>query len=767
MATESQLKKKIQSELTKAHPNMRLVGELTEQILDQQDDAVRFSIDAQHINRLGLELVGKQDTALSELIKNAYDADATTVDIAFSDHDQSGGTLRISDNGSGMSADTIRQTWMRISTSEKEDHPVSERYGRRRAGKKGIGRFAVQRLGKSLVLETTVAGDKRGLRVTFNWDDQFVAGKSLSNIWNEIEYFDKPAELSGTTLQIMGLRDKWSEATLKRVWTSVLSLQPPFPIARASRAKRDQQLKYEIDPGFQVEINVGSENEVKQQFSVQKSFLDQAVATISGRIDEKGKATFEFSSKSLDTKEKTNSDTAYLLTGPVRLKVYYFIYATDLLTGITQRAAGNMGREFGGVRIYRDGFHVLPYGQADDDWLELARDTARRNILVPLNNSNLFGYVEINRTDNVLLEQTSSREGLIENEAYLELCDFSRKCLEWAALRIAALRKRKQRASQPDFVSVARKPTEILDEAIEEIASSKGGEAAAGDASGLAVSSNALEVLTEARGAAEEYETEQEARRKEMLVYEGMLRILASLGLSISVFGHEIKGTGDSVQKALRLFDKTLGDANLGNATNDVNDRAESIREAIDRVFRLGDYISTLMTHTESRELASVSVRGVVSEFVDQFSDYMKKQAVDFSVDIVPPELRTCPIHRSEMDSVLFNFLTNSIKSLRRAKTKDRRINISATEEGNFVVLRFEDNGAGIPKDDVGRVFDAFFTTTEQDPDEIAGPGTGLGLKIVSDIAHSYGGSVSLTKPSADFATCFEFSILKYGIDSE
>ena len=167
---ECDIKEALKKELEATHPDVKRIAELTDSLLDLATDSIRFSVDAHHINRLGLELVAKQETALSELIKNAYDADATKVEVTFKNHDEPGGQLTIRDNGSGMSAEVIKQTWMRISTNDKEKNPISFLYRRSKAGKKGIGRFAVQRLGTKLTLETEVEGSNEGIRVIFDWD---------------------------------------------------------------------------------------------------------------------------------------------------------------------------------------------------------------------------------------------------------------------------------------------------------------------------------------------------------------------------------------------------------------------------------------------------------------------------------------------------------------------------------------------------------------------------------------------------------------------
>src|SRR6266487_441631 len=70
------------------------------------------------------------------------------------------------DNGSGMSFADVKNYWMRIATTHKQDRPISQRYGRPRTGSKGIGRFSCRRLGTRLKLVTTTSQNGSGLEQT-------------------------------------------------------------------------------------------------------------------------------------------------------------------------------------------------------------------------------------------------------------------------------------------------------------------------------------------------------------------------------------------------------------------------------------------------------------------------------------------------------------------------------------------------------------------------------------------------------------------------
>jgi len=740
------LRSKLQSELAKTDINFQEIAVLSQELLEQDEESLRFSIDAKHIHRLGFELVGKQETALSELIKNAYDADATEVIIEFKNYTKPGGQLVIQDDGHGMTADQIRNNWMRISTDDKVTNPVSPGYKRPRAGRKGIGRFAIERLGKDLILETCVKGYNEGLRVQFNWDNDFRHGRDLSLIPHKLLKFQKNQDKSGTILYINDLRDRWPEALFDRVWKSVLLLQPPFRIS-TEKDRPDQEEA--IDPGFRVSINGKIGDEVAKEVSIDKNFLDHRLAVITGTVDENGKGEYNVKSEKLDFKDSDEAENEYLLTGPLYFEASYFIYASDVISGISTRQAFKMGDIYGGIRIYRNGFRVLPYGEPRDDWLKLSFDTARRNLLVPANNFNFFGFVEISSQDNIFLEETSSREGLVENEAYEELQDFIRTGLEWAALRIAAFRKRKQKASQKDFVSELRKPSQSIQEVLNEVSVEV--KARLGDKTDLQKHS-AVQRLENLKQDIIAFEERVEIRESEFVQYETMLRILASLGISISVFSHEVTGALTSFKSSLKDFLSTIELDDFGNIS------LAEINSVSIRLFDLSNYITTLISHSSTRDKTNIALHSVIHSFIRQFDEYLNVRGISFEVDVDPPFLRTHKMHRSEIDSVLFNFMTNAVKAIERAKAELRKIKIAAFKRDNFAVISFQDTGTGIPGDVRDKIFDAFYTTTQFSGDEIAGPGTGLGLKIVRDIAESNGGYVECLEPEQGFNCRFNFA---------
>src|SRR5260370_31592385 len=112
----------------------------------------QFTVDANTILMLGRDSIKDHTTALVELVKNAYDADATQVEVEIfctCPHPY----IRISDNGHGMTEDELNKCWLRIGYSMKRKSKISGRR-RRVTGEKGIGRISADRLGSDLELRS-------------------------------------------------------------------------------------------------------------------------------------------------------------------------------------------------------------------------------------------------------------------------------------------------------------------------------------------------------------------------------------------------------------------------------------------------------------------------------------------------------------------------------------------------------------------------------------------------------------------------------------
>ncbi|MGY6000055.1 ATP-binding protein [Stenotrophomonas maltophilia] len=733
----------IREELGKVDPDRLRVAKLSHQLLDLDPGNVRFTVDATHVQRLGRELVAKQETALAELVKNSFDADATLVLINIEPPSlETPGQIEIIDDGNGMSRQDIRDGWMRLSTDSKVDINHSPRFGRLRAGRKGIGRFAVERLGERLILTTGQEGHDKGYKITFHWDEMFTRGQELSFVTHQVEEYSKSPQEKGTRLRIQGLRDSWSTASIKMAWKMLFQLQSPVVMSDTDRPGVAA-----ADPGFQVFIDSQDAKGAKVALSLEAEFEKLAIAHIQSDLSADGTVVLTIDSPRLNHHEtETLSFPELAGLGPVRLESHYLIFDKKTMPGADVKSATQLARELGGIKLYRNGFRVSPYGEEGDDWLSLASESARRVLLVPANNHNFVGQVHITSKANPGLEETASREGLLEGPAYSQLVEFVHESLWWTAKRIGSVRERKVFAGQKDH---GLKREGSLHSRVSEIASR------------LRHAQSQVEseaAIDEILSVAIEYEQQIAGERAESLKYEAMLRVLASLGLSIAVFSHEVSASTATLEAA------TEGLASLiSGAGEPLESQAKleisQVMVGSGRIAELGGYLGSLTTQSESRKLRTLVVNTVCETFSSQFKSYASGRGIELTVAPMSPTLRTCPMHRSEFDSILFNFFSNSMKAIKRAKPSDPKMLLSATEDRRFIVLRFQDTGDGIKDMHRDRIFDAFFTTSTDEED---GSGTGLGLRIVSDIAQSYGGSVQLAEPDAGFVTAFEFRLPKF-----
>lgn len=715
--------------------------------------SLSFAVDARHIRQLGRELVGDRVTAVSELIKNAYDADATEVVVAFSAASSTGpgGTLILSDNGSGMSVDDVQGKWMVISTASKETASVSDEFCRQRAGRKGIGRFSTESLGARLKMSTTVVGDARRLVVQFRWDE-YATGVRLEDVANKFHFEDCAVEDHGTILTIDGLYDRWDPNDVKRVKNAVFLLQPPFrPAAVADQAGTG-------DPGFQVSVVYAQDDSKTESLGSIDEVRASATAWVSAWIDEHGNAKASVTSKHLGMDEWMTHEKKILLTGPCSFGAAYFIFKRDALNpnaSVGVQKARQLAEIFGGVRVYRDGLRVMPYGEPRNDWLGLDSLYRQRSaVLAPIGNTNFFGEVHLSRSDNVLIIDTASREGVVENEAFLELREFLRDVVVWSVNLVASVRKKKLKAGQnpadsqkPESRAGLLAPIRDAIEAVDPVATDIE-KASAFDRLGEVI----RDVFEEATAS-----DDIERSAMELLVDEvALLRVLASVGGSVAVFSHEVRAVLSQAQAA-------LGDLQAAAPAN-LLDGIVLAETSLSGLADLASYLEVYLSQTGRRRRESVPVTAVVESFVDHVSPLLRRRGIAIETDVHPKHLRIHAMARSELEAILFNLLSNAVRAIDRRIGPEKTIRIEAAEADTQVRISFLDTGPGIPQSLRDRVFDAFYTTSSAEDAEL-GYGTGLGLTIVSDIAMANSGTVEVVHPHPPYNTCIEVRLPLYGVD--
>ncbi len=163
------------------------------------------------------------------------------------------------------------------------------------------------------------------------------------------------------------------------------------------------------------------------------------------------------------------------------------------------------------------------------------------------------------------------------------------------------------------------------------------------------------------------------------------------------------------------------------------------IRKHTDRLTKIVEDLLTL-SKIESREFQLKKEAIVVSDLIDDAVGFMKevaeKKRISILVNEVSPSL-TAEGDRNYLEQVLFNLLDNAVKY----GCEGGRVTISAIgKDQREVQLSIEDNGSGIPDEDIPRIFERFYRVDKGRSQELGG--TGLGLSIVKHIVQAHGGKV-------------------------
>ena len=714
---------------------------------------VGFTVDAGLIQRLGYELVGKAETAVSELIKNSYDADATIVDVDFIGTSVAGGSLVISDNGIGMTEQQLVNGFMRISSTDKLHNPTSLRFNRTKAGKKGIGRFAAQRLGERLIITTQTKDAVNAIRIEIDWN-AYTIDRDLTSITFPIEIVQKE-KAEGTTIEIQSLRDKWTETAIKRIYRYVLDLFQPDYLSE--RSKTDN-LAVQNEETFKVNFYLVSESGRQSFLNEQISIFDKSLATFEGYIDKNHCGIVSIKSDSLGIDDileisYKEGEKCFPALSDVYFRIHYFIYDRpqyygDRISGTELKKIQELSKTASGVRLYRNGFRVLPYGEPKDDWTNIDKRWSSESgkINIPLNNQNLFGFVEIIDPKGNIFEETASREGLIENDSFNQLSDFINKSLVAVRSRIAEkIKVFKEIHNNDDITQDSNDKEQTTQEMFDKL-------------------KNILDDKSNQN--ANNYEEEHIAQNKkegleiikklENLIEEaGMLRVLAGLGLTIGEFTHEMKQFHSSVYSHISILKQLPLDIEAQN-------QIDKIKYDFDNLFGYTDYFGTTISQNTNRKKSPIDILAVLDRFHNTIQNDLEKNKIVFMVDAFDFDVTTIPMHISEWNSILYNLYTNSRKAIKRANVLGK-ILVEVGIDGDYSFVDFFDNGDGIPKENEGRVFNAFFSTSTpasfDAPNEEQLIGTGLGLKIVKDIIISYKGSISIIPPKIGYSTCFRILI--------
>jgi signal transduction histidine kinase len=394
-----------------------------------------FKARARILELLGDQLIGNDQLAVFELVKNAYDADASSVTVKLLGVDSKDPRIEVVDDGEGMSLDTIQNIWLEPGNDHRKKQRLAgtrtHRFKRLPLGEKGVGRFAVHKLGHRITLVTRPLKSTVEHVLTINWDE-LVKGEYLDDTKVEIEtreakYFlkEKGRKPHGTKIQIMALRKReWTRGEARQLYRSITAISSPFETGEAFNA----QLKVPDHPEWIEDMpDIGA-------------LLEMAPWHFKFSFDGTLDWSYEFRSpvaKRLEGREAGKKNDVLLLEPPKGEKVRP-VANSEMLEGIGPISGefvaydrdrkilallpqNTLVKDFlnqqGGVRVYRDGVRVYNYGEPDDDWLQL--DIRRVNRPSQhLSRNIVIGAIDISLEASTGLEEKTNREGFHQSEAF-------------------------------------------------------------------------------------------------------------------------------------------------------------------------------------------------------------------------------------------------------------------------------------------------------------------------------------------------------------
>lgn len=743
-------------------------------------EKLKYNISSRATILLGRESVSKADGAIIELIKNTYDADASICYLMF---DIVADKIYLLDNGSGMSKDIIENCWMMIGTDNKQINFRSKK-DRVKSGEKGIGRFALDRLGSTCKMYTKC--EQEPLIYWFNdWSKFEEKGKTLDQVEADFEYLNKgfsdvvpdfmlknlqgyclkndiDLDIStGTIFEISGLRDKWTETEINKIFDLMGYLIPPlnqqdyYIFFQKSHDEPITGIESEITQEYDYKVKAIVENDEISYTLYRNEFDLNLMPNDIFNMEEfnhfpYNKDVFECGeySNKFKLSELVGSESEEFLKKISGIGKFEFDYIFMKLVGREEdkyycKSVRPNRRIWldanSGIKIYRDNFIVRPYGDKNSqnaDWLGL---DARKNVNPVavsdknrnwhVGNSQIFGIVRISRISNSNILDTASREGIIENEyfsAFKKLLLSIISIFEKDRTYIFSNIKKYQESKNPRAKCISDAKA-LAEEVLKGKKRKKS-------------KNNVYKDHVKLAKAVKAYEEE----REEMISEIKLLRALATNGLMTSSMVHDLKSINsllvsrvNGLRYVIEEQDKDLIERNL----NDLKINDEFLKSWIS--------VITTQINKDRRKRRLKDINETIKEatmIIDPIIN-RKKVKINLKLDKVRADKK---IFEIDFDSIIYNLIINSIEAF-ETKDGERIIELSSkielSAQGDVYILSYNDNGKGLPSiywSDPYKIFNfGISSKVDAEGNQI---GTGMGMFIVSSIINEYNGNYKITE---------------------
>ena len=707
-----------------------------------------FTIDAELLRELGERLVGKPHIALAELVKNSYDADATKVTISFAPNKRS---IKICDDGHGMTADEFKNFWMRIGTVHKTREKQSRKLGRTLTGSKGVGRLAVQFLAHKLTIKTFPANENcKGLKAHINWKNALETKpdetKELTDVEVTYSKLDRdpsdPRTHQGTSIILEQLKDEWAEDLIRGLASELWWLQPPL-----------RSLLNDSKSHFNIHFRSAHRDYSKTFVNQMKAIKRIWIARLAGKAAD-GEVEFslqyhgeqptihKYKIADFDHNNGEFSKTKNLNTCQFDIRIYNLRGKQKY--GIKVETAREYVGKYSGVHVYDGDFRLPYYGLSESDWLKLEYDHSHRQnvsklfpediqVFRALNDlptlGRVFGLVKVNTSTEPNLGIMITRDRLTDTTAYKDLVTTIRYAFDWYANETARRKSENKDASS--------EPTSLKFERVEQVLEQYESEIP------KKVYQKIHKKVQEATTAAEK---EQERALKQM----GLLAPLATAGISALSYQHELRKQFTYIEDTIDRMQniETMNSELQENLHSLSTDLALWLKRA-KATNLLFDYIAD----TENTLRHSLRAKAVIEEITNQTSVLARGTEIDYSQ--IDSNLRLPEASFAEWGAIFQNVFINAFNAM--LDSPKRQLHLSFRSRGKSREILIQDTGHGINLKNADKLFEPFQRASKISAERkaLGYGGTGLGLTIVRLVASNIGCRVQFVDPDDGFKTAF------------
>ncbi|GGH11313.1 sensor histidine kinase [Paenibacillus segetis] len=706
---------------------------------------LNFRTSAKVESLVGRELITNNIIAIFELVKNSYDAGATKVEIKlvnFLPYQEKGiitnerSYIEVIDNGKGMTFEEINQNWMELGTSYKEknrevrmrQHELDKVAKRMVNGEKGIGRFGVDKIGAYLIMESVDQKLTDKTIVYFDWGKFDDRSKLIEEVPCEYEQMNVDTnDTSGLKLKIKNLRDCWYGSDIKKLVRSLKKFLSPMPFEQDEFRVYLTQV-YDID----------GENIENTEEIINDSF-DYLNTSITAEIDINGYMTYSiYDNGNIAKKESFFLYPRGSSFGSVSAEIFYLdpndkrVFSTKM---------GMRTSDYGNIKIFRDNFRVMPYGEANNDWLEIDKVHAQ-GIFRSFGTRDLIGHVIISHNPvhkNYVLKEATDRVGLIEDVVEFE----DLKSFIWTLINILK-----------DYIfnrikNEAKETTELLKNETKGLRN---------EASNIFSSYKEfvkLEDIPEtykARFQELEQETKEFVKKVDVLekatdVIDKKIKTFSQMtskeGILYEML-HTIKNKLTVIDSQIRGFELDLEELGLDLSTRELQTAFEDIYKLVEG--------SLDKVNASKLKKTVTPVNNILRSVINSHTSILREEDITCILNIDNSENININCVEDSLKVVFENLFSNSIKALNERLNKTIEITTQVVED--FIEVYFSDSGIGIPQDKIRFIFSLWSSNTN---------GTGIGLATSKDIIEDHDGEMLYTEiENGDFSTTFLIRIPIY-----